>query len=356
MITEVIRQDARSVVGRLGALIEPLAGSSVVVTGAAGFLGAFFLDVLDAFNDAHPGRPARIVALDNFLVGLPERIAHLQARAWISCRAADIAKPVSVGMTPDWIIHCASIGSPAISRANPLETIAANVQGTWNMLELAHAGAKGMLSFSSSEVYGAAETVPTPEDYRGIAGFTGARAYYEESKRLGETLCATYVGLHRTPVTVVRPFDVYGPGQRLDDGRIIPDLMRAALAGGPLVLFADPDERRSFCYVSDFAVACLTLLMMPEADGEAFNVGHPDDVRLAEAAHTLAALASDPPLAVELRGAQDGLPARRHCPDLAKLERMTGFAATVPLAEGLARTLASYREERDHMSLRRARA
>lgn len=351
MITDVIRQDARGVVDNLGRLLDPLCGSRVLVTGAAGFLGAFFMDVLDAFNERHPAPPAQVTALDNFMVGPPERISHLLGRPWLSLRTADVSKPQEIEAGFDFILHCASIGSPSIYRANPLQVIAANVQGTWNLLEAARKGAKGMLSFSSSEVYGDPAIVPTPEDYNGNVSFTGPRACYDESKRLGETLCATYFRLHRVPVKVIRPFNVYGPGQRLDDGRIIPDLLRAALSGGPLVLFSDGAATRSFCYVSDFTEACLMLLVMPEADGEAFNVGNAEEVSIAQAAHTMADLAAQPPLEVLFEKSAETAylvdnPQRR-CPDLSKLQRLTGFSAKVMLREGLGRSFASYRQERD---------
>ena len=349
MITEIIRADCRGVVANLGRLLDPLAGSTVMITGAAGFLGGFFLDVFDAFNASRGDNPARIVAVDSFLVGMKRRFEHLSGRSWLSFREADISRPLEFEVHPDWIIHLASIGSPTFYRSRPLEVIAANVQGTWNMLELAYkGGAKGMLVFSSSEVYGDPVIVPTPETYWGNVSFTGPRACYDESKRMAETLCATYSRLHRTPVKVVRPFNVYGPGQRLDDGRIIPDLMQAALAGGPLVLYSDGAATRSFCYVADFIEACLTLLIMPEADGEAFNVGNATEVTIATVAHTLAAIAGDPPLTVEMRANPDVTylvdnPQRR-CPDLSKLVRLTGFEARIGLREGLARTLTSYGE------------
>jgi UDP-glucuronate decarboxylase len=351
MITDIIRADCQRVADNLGRLLDPLAGSTLMVTGAAGFLGGFFLDVMDAYNARHVENPVRVVAVDSFLVGMPLRLAHLTDRPWLTCRNGDVSRPLEFDIQPDWVIHLASIGSPTFYRARPLEVIAANVQGTWNMLDLAYrAKARGMLVFSSSEVYGDPIIVPTPETYWGNVSFTGPRACYDESKRMAETLCATYSRLHRIPVKVVRPFNVYGPGQRLDDGRIIPDLMRAALAGGPLVLYSDGSATRSFCYVAEFIEACLMLLVMPDADGEAFNVGNADEVTIATVAHTLAAIAANPPLAVELRANPDDAylvdnPQRR-CPDLTKLTRLTGFSARLPLREGLARTLASYREER----------
>ncbi|MGE5515228.1 MAG: NAD-dependent epimerase/dehydratase family protein [Bacteroidota bacterium] len=358
MITEIIRQDARNVVDRLGRLLEPLAGSRVLVTGSAGFLGAFFLDVLDAFNERHARNPAQVTGLENFMVGPPERISHLLGRPWLTLRTGDVSVPSEIDGVYDYIIHAASIGSPSIYRANPLQVIAANVQGTWNLLEAARKGARGMLSFSSSEVYGDPAVVPTPESYHGNVSFTGPRACYDESKRLGETLCATYFRLHRVPVKVIRPFNVYGPGQRLDDGRIIPDLLRAALAGGPLVLFSDGGATRSFCYVSDFTEACMMLMMMPEADGEAFNVGNAEEVSIATAARTMADIAASPALPVLFESSAEGAylvdnPQRR-CPDLTKLHRLTGFTARVPLREGLTRSLDSYREEQDPLPQRRS--
>lgn len=358
MITDVIRDDARTVVEHLGRLLDPLCGSTVLVTGAAGFLGSYFLDVLDAFNEAHPGRPCRVLALDTFLVGPPERINHLLGKPWIACRSHDISKPYDFDVTPDWIIHCASIGSPAIYRANPLAVIGANVLGTWNMLELTRKGARGLLAFSSSEIYGDPQVIPTPEDYRGWVSCTGPRACYDESKRMAETLASTYFRLHRTPVKTIRPFNVYGPGQRLDDGRIIPDLLRAALAGGPLTLFSDGKATRSFCYVSDFVEACMTLLVMPEADGEAFNVGNAEEVTIEAAARIMARVAADPPLEVAFGTSPEAdflvdNPQRR-CPDLTKLHRLTGYTARVMLEEGLSRSLTSYRQERSMAAARRA--
>lgn len=358
MITDIIREDSQRVVDNLGPVLEPLAGSRVLVTGAAGFLGSFFLDVLDAFNQRHAENPALVTALDTFMVGPPERISHLLGRPWMNLRTADVSQSQNIDGPFEWIIHCASIGSPPIYRSNPLAVIAANVQGTWNLLETARQGARGMLNFSSSEVYGDPAIVPTPETYNGNVSFTGPRACYDESKRLGETLCATYFRLHRVPVKVIRPFNVYGPGQRLDDGRIIPDLLRAALAGGPLVLLSDGAATRSFCYVSDFTEACLTLMVMPEADGEAFNVGNAEEVSIAQAAQTMAEAASEPPLSVLFEKSAETAylvdnPQRR-CPDLAKLERVTGFTARVNLREGLSRALTSYRQERDPILQRRA--
>lgn len=344
MITEVIRNDAQETVLALAETLHPLGGASVLVTGASGFLGSFFLDVLAAFNQM--GRPCRLIAADNRPGGLPPRLAHLAGRDDFTYVARDVAAGGDWDGVPDYIIHCAGIASPIHYRSFPLETIAVNVDGTRNMLELARKGTRSMLSFSSSEIYGDPAIVPTPEDYRGFVSCTGPRACYDESKRMNETLCVTYFRQFGTPVKIIRPFNVFGPGQRLDDGRIIPDLMNAALAGGPLVLFSDGRATRSFCYVADFVHACL-LVMMSDADGEPVNVGNDHEVSIGETARLVAEVAATPPLTVDYRVSTDGdylvdNPQRR-CPDLTKLRRLTGWAPRVDLREGLRRTFLSYR-------------
>ena len=191
------------------------------------------------------------------------------------------------------------------------------------------------------------DEIPTTEDYRGNVSCTGPRACYDESKRLGETLCMTYFRLHATPVKIMRPFNVYGPGQRLDDLRIIPDLMSAALAGRPIVLLSDGRATRSFCYVRDAAVAML-LALVSDANGEIFNVGNDAEISIGRLAEVMADVAAPPRLPVEYRVSpeRDYLTdnPQRRCPDLTRLRTRLEWRPEVGLAEGLARTLRSYRE------------
>jgi len=350
MITPIIRQDAQDVAAALAEKLKPLEGRIVLVTGAGGFLGSFFLDVIAAFNSGHAATPCRVIATDNFKVGLPQRIRHLDGAPGFTFVQHDVSQPMVLDEAPHYIIHAAGIGSPTIYRAFPLETIAVNVDGTRNMLELCRQNGRSMISFSSSEIYGDPDPafIPTPEHYRGYVSCTGPRACYDESKRLGETLCVTYHRQYGVPVKVIRPFNVYGPGQRVDDGRIIPDLMKAALAGGPLVLLSDGRATRSFCYVADFVSGCL-LVLMSDAHGEVFNVGNDAEVSIGEAARIMAEVAADQPLDVKFETSSDAdylidNPQRR-CPDLTKLRTMMNWAPRVSLREGLRRTLDSYRQQ-----------
>jgi dTDP-glucose 4,6-dehydratase/UDP-glucuronate decarboxylase len=305
------------------------------------------LDVLADWN-RNRARPCKILAVDNHLVGLPERIAHLASRDDVRLVTHDLRKPYEPDEPIHYILHLAGVASPTFYRQFPLETVDVNVAGTRLLLELCRTQpVRAMLHLSTSEIYGdpATTAIPTREDYRGFVSCTGPRACYDESKRLSETLCVIYHQKYDVPIKVGRPFNVFGPGQRLDDRRIIPDLMGATVHGQPLVLLSDGKATRTFCYVRDAATAMLMILLEGRA-GEAYNLGSDqEEVTMRTVAETLRDVAG---LGQEVQFQRSGDPhylsdnPQRRCPDLGKI-RGLGYAPRVSLREGLARTLASYR-------------
>ena len=350
-VTPTIQEDARLIAEEMADVLAPLQGSRFLITGAGGFLCSYLLDVVAALNDSAFERACRVVAMDNFKSGLPERIEHLAGRRDVEFVQHDVTLPFPTEGPFEWIVHGAGIASPTFYRRFPLETIDVNVTGLRNCLELARNGTQGMLSMSTSEIYGdpPAQSVPTKEDYRGWVSCTGPRACYDESKRLGETLCANYFRLYGVPVRTIRPFNVYGPGQRLDDKRIIPDLMAAALAGGPLVLLSDGKATRAFCYIRD-EIRGMLYAMVSAPAGEAYNVGNDKtEVTIRQVAETVCKAAGPEALAVKFGRSEEAdyltdNPQRR-CPDIGKLCDCTPWRPQVDLLEGLSRTLRSYREE-----------
>src|SRR5579883_992791 len=236
----IVAADVQTILDDVGTAMDSLRGTTLLVTGGSGFLCSYFVETIAALNARREGPPCRLIVVDNLRTGIASRLAHLADRADIQFVQQDVSAALDLGETVDWIIHGASIASPTFYRRYPLETIDANVTGTRRLLDLARNGARGVLYLSTSEVYGDPDPacIPTPEDYRGNVSCTGPRACYDESKRLAETLCVTYHQLYGVPVKIARPFNVYGPRQRLDDRRIIPDLMACALRRQPLVLFS----------------------------------------------------------------------------------------------------------------------
>jgi UDP-glucuronate decarboxylase len=343
----VVARDLDEIVARAREPLERLRGSSVLVAGAAGFLPAYVVDAIARSNRTLSGAPCTLLCLDNLVTGVAARLAHLDGRDDVRFVQHDITQPLDVTDPVDWIVHGASIASPTWYRRFPLETIDVNVGGTRNLLELArNGGASGLLYLSSSEIYGdpPPERVPTSEDYWGNVSCTGPRAPYDESKRLAETLCTTYVRRYGTPVKLVRPFNVYGPGLRLDDGRVVPDFISNALAGTPIVVLSDGRATRSFCYIVDFVVGLLHLLVL-DAAGEAFNLGNDEEVSIRTVAETVGELAGG----LEVRFEESDDPhyltdnPERRCPDLAKTRAAVDWAPEITLRDGLARTLEHYR-------------
>jgi UDP-glucuronate decarboxylase len=345
----VVAEDLASICARAEASLRLLSGKTVLVAGAAGFLPSYVVDALAWANDHLLERRCAIVCLDNFATGTAARLQHLESRPDVLFLAQDVAASVAVDGDVDYVVHGASIASPPWYRRYPLETIDVNVSGTRNLLELARErGARGFLYLSSSEVYGdpPPERIPTTEEYWGNVSCTGPRAPYDESKRLAETLCTTYHRLYGTPVVIVRPFNVYGPRLRLDDGRVLPDFLRDALAGRELTILSDGRATRSFCYVADF-VAALLLLLTADVAGEPFNVGNDEEVTIREVAEALARIAAAP--GVRFATSEDELylvdnPSRR-APDLRKVTATIDWKPEVSLQEGLRRTYEHYRED-----------
>ncbi|NBC11398.1 MAG: NAD-dependent epimerase/dehydratase family protein [Planctomycetes bacterium] len=347
-VSSIILEDARQIVERLGQSLEPLAGSTLLITGGGGFLLSYILDAVKAFNDRHADNPCRLVCVDIFISGLPERVEHLTGDPNFTFIQHDASRPLEYDGPIDYLIHGASIASPMVYRQKPLETIDVNVNGTRHMLELARAKqVRSMLFMSTSEIYGdpTPDAIPTSEDYRGLVSCTGPRACYDESKRLGETLCTIYHQQFGVPVKAIRPFNVYGPGQRLDDKRIIPDLMTAAVNGEPIVLYSDGKATRSFCYVADFITGMLGVLML-DGGGEGYNVGNDQEVSIRTVADLVSNIANGLPTESAVSEDPEYLTdnPQRRCPNLTKLKTATAYRPQIDLEQGLRRTLESYRE------------
>lgn len=346
----MVEDDVREIIERTAQGLRALEGATILVAGGSGFLSSYILDALAYANDHLWGDPCRLICVDNLSTGVSARVAHLEARPDFEFIHHDIVSPLAIDVPVDYIVHAAGLPSPPVYRKYPLQTIDVNVMGTRNLLELSREKAvKSFLYLSSSEIYGdpTHDATPTPEEYRGNVSCTGPRACYDESKRLAETLCMIYHHDFGVPVKIVRPFNVYGPRLRLDDGRVIADFISHALSGGPITLYSDGKATRSFCYISD-AVAAMLLLLVSDYDGEAFNVGNDEEVTIGLVADEVNALfGGKPGLQLGKSMEADYLtdnPIRR-CPSLTKLKHAIPWEPQVRLHEGLLRTVQWYMKD-----------
>jgi nucleoside-diphosphate-sugar epimerase len=358
---DVLAQDVRHIRESCPSEFAAMAGRQVLMTGGAGFLG---YEMISALVDHNRGaaKADRIVVVDNFFRGAPAWIQELERAREITTLVHNIGTGMPGVQRVDFVIHAAGIASPKYYRLHPLDTIDANINGLRVLLDRAlndpRAGFEmgGFLFFSSSEIYGdpAPESIPTPEHYRGNVSCTGPRACYDESKRFGETLCVTFARQFGLPIRSARPFNNYGPGLKITDGRVIPDLARDILEGRDLVLLSDGTPTRTFCYVADAAAGYFKVLVTGVA-AEAYNIGVAEpEVTIRDLAGRLAGLGKElfdytGSVVRRVSGEADYLvdnPVRR-CPDLSKSRSDLGYAPSIGLDEGLRRTLEWYAENRE---------
>ena len=358
---EVSVRDLDRLAERLNGVFRRMAGSELLITGGAGFLGYYLVQAPLAWNRANPGAdPVRVTVHDTFPRGVP---GWLEAAAGPTLRLVtrDVLAPLPAdGPLFDHIVHAASIASPLFYRKHPIETMDANVGGLRLLLD--HAAGRvdtdtplrGLLFFSTSEIYGDPDpgNIPTAETYRGFVSCTGPRACYDESKRYGETLCVNFAARRGVPASIARPFNNYGPGLRIDDRRVVPDFARDVLAGRDIVLLSDGSASRTFCYVAD-AVDGYYRVLVDGRPGEPYNIGTDrPEISMRQLAERLAAVAGEVTgysgdVVVGTSDDPDYLTdnPNRRSPVIDKARTELGYHPEVELDDGLERALRWYLAE-----------
>lgn len=349
MISLIVEQDIETVVASLGISAKALEGKTVLISGGSGFLGSHFLAVLSRFNRNVFKKPCKVLTLDNYVTGTRKNPLGEIADQSFTFLKGDICAPLYIKGPVDYIIHMAGIASPFYYTKFPLETIHTATIGTENLLRLAREKkSKKFLFFSSSEIYGdpAPEFIPTPETYKGNVSSIGPRACYDESKRLGETLCMVYAQVHKVPVAIARLFNVYGPGMKRDDRRVIPQFLSCAFAGKPLPVHGSGLQTRTYCYTTD-ALAGFFKVLLSKKSGEVYNIGNEQgEINLIDLAKLIARLLKRRVAIAKIPYPKEypsDEPTRR-CPDMAKARNELMFFPTVDLETGLRRMLVWYRE------------
>ncbi|MGQ0616933.1 MAG: UDP-glucuronic acid decarboxylase family protein [Acidimicrobiia bacterium] len=304
----------------------------VVITGGAGFLGSHLCDALVARGD-------QVVVLDNLVTGAVDNIAHLFGAPGFAFVEQDVSDYVWVPGPVDVVMHLASPASPKDYLEMPIQTLKVGSLGTHNTLGLAKAkGAKYFLA-STSEVYGDPDVHPQPESYWGHVNPVGPRGVYDEAKRFAEAMTMAYHRAHGLDVRIVRIFNVYGERMRPKDGRVVSNFITQALEGKPLTIYGDGSQTRSFCYVSDEVRGFLALL---DADLTGpCNIGNPEEFSVRELADLVLELTGSGSEVVHEPLPVDD-PVQRQ-PDLTLARSVLSWEPTVPLRDGLVRTIPSIR-------------
>jgi UDP-glucuronate decarboxylase len=328
--TSSIQDDVSRTAGEIGTALE---GKKVLITGGAGFLGSWLTEVTMKSGSA-------VTCIDNMSTGRIENIKHLLSTAKPSLTYLNAnAEDVKLEENYDYILHFASRASPLEYQQHPIETLKANSLGTLNMLIHAVKSKATMIYASTSEVYGDAQVVPTPETYWGNVNPIGVRSCYDEGKRFGEALCVAYSKEHDLDVRVARIFNTYGPRIRADGAyaRALPRFIIEALGNEPITVFGDGNQTRSFSYVSDTVAGIMKLATANNIKGEVVNIGNPHEITINELAETIKKLTGSKSKINHLPPQPDD-PIRRR-PDISKAIKILKWQPRVDLQQGLRKTI-----------------
>ncbi|MEO1400244.1 MAG: UDP-glucuronic acid decarboxylase family protein [Cyanobacteria bacterium J06635_1] len=303
----------------------------ILVTGGAGFIGSHLIDRLMEANH-------EVICLDNFYTGHKRNLLRWLDHPYFELIRHDITEPIR--LEADQIYHLACPASPVHYQYNPVKTIKTNVMGTLNMLGLAKRVKARFFLASTSEVYGDPEVHPQPEEYRGNVNTIGIRSCYDEGKRVAETLAFDYHRQNDVEIRVARIFNTYGPRMLENDGRVVSNFVVQALQGKPLTVYGDGSQTRSFCYVDDLVEGFIRLMNSDNVGP--INLGNPGEYTILQLAQTIQNMVNpDVPVKYEPLPQDDP---RRRQPDIAKAKQFLGWEPTVPLKDGLALTIAYFRE------------
>lgn len=306
-----------------------------VVTGGAGFIGSHLCDALLAAGH-------KVICVDNLVTGSENNIEEAKKNSNFSFIKLDIsASPPDVSGIVDFVFNLASPASPKDFKDLSEEIALVNSVGTINMLRFAKDHNARYLEASTSEVYGDPKEHPQKETYFGNVNPNGVRSCYDESKRFAEAITMVYVRKFNLDARVIRIFNTYGPRMRKDDGRVVSNFINQALEGKPLTIYGDGTQTRSFCYVSDLVSGIMKVMFGENLKGEVFNLGNPEEYQVKELAEKILKLTTSASTTTQGPLPEDDPTQRK--PDITKIKTRLGWTPTVPVDEGLTKTIAYYK-------------
>jgi len=303
----------------------------ILVTGGAGFLGSHLCDRL--LRDGH-----EVVCLDNLFTGSKANIAHLAGNPAFEFVRHDVIDPFKFEVEQIYNLACPA--SPPHYQYNPIKTTKTSVMGAINCLGLAKRVKARVFQASTSEIYGDPTVHPQPESYWGNVNPIGRRSCYDEGKRCAETLFFDYHRENKVDIRVVRIFNTYGPRMHPNDGRVVSNFIVQALKGEPLTVYGDGLQTRSFCYVDDLIEGFVRLMNQTKTVGP-INLGNPGEFTMLELAEQVLKLTKSRSKIVHQPLPADDPKQRR--PDIALAKKYLKWEPTVPLAEGLKKTITYFR-------------
>lgn len=347
-MNKVILEDLENIVAETTIDWTRFSNKTVLISGANGFLPAYMVETLLFLSYKKIINNTKVLALVRNIEKANLRFKEHLNNVNLEFIVQDVCTPLSILQKIDFIIHAASQASPKYYGVDPVGTLSANTLGTINLLKLAqNHSVESFLYFSSSEVYGSLDEtkIPTTEDDYGYLDPTNVRSCYAESKRMGETICVSWLHQYGIPIKIVRPFHTYGPCMALDDGRVYADFIANIVTNQDIVMKSNGSAVRSFCYLSDATIAFF-LVLLNGLNGEAYNVGNPEcEISIAELAQKLVKLFPEKKVNIK-KIENDNLSyinsvVSRSCPSSLKISKL-GWNPQIDINNGFKKTIDSY--------------
>ena len=306
---------------------------TVVITGAAGFIGSHLSETLIRSG-------YRVIGIDNLLTGDLVNIPSLTGANFRFIKH-DVTNYINIDENVDFVLHWASPASPADYLNFPIPTLKVGALGTHNALGLAMAKNAVFVLASTSEVYGDPSIHPQPESYWGNVNPIGPRGVYDEAKRFAEAMTTAYHRYHGLKTRIVRIFNTYGPRMRLNDGRAIPNFIGQALRNEPLTIYGDGEQTRSFCYITDLVDGIIRL--MHSDISEPVNIGNPTELSIKNIAQQIIKATNSPSDLIYEELPTDDPKVRR--PDISQAQNLLNWMPKVSLDKGLLETIDYFRNK-----------
>jgi dTDP-glucose 4,6-dehydratase len=303
---------------------------TVLITGAAGFLGSHLCDKF--INEGH-----NVIGLDNFLTGSMDNIAHLMGNNQFKFLEHNVTTNLYFVEDIDVVLHFACPASPVDYIKFPIQTLKVGSLGTYYTLGLSKVKGSRYVFASTSEVYGDAQVHPQSEDYWGNVNPIGPRSVYDEGKRFSEAMIMAYHKEHNIDTRIARIFNTFGERMMINDGRVVPNMIWQAVNNFDVTVYGDGKQTRSLSYIDDTVEAIYQMSIIDNLNGEVINIGNPDEYRIIDLAKLIIKLSKSTSKIVFKELPEDD-PKRRK-PDINKAKKLLGWKPRFPVKEGLKRTI-----------------
>jgi UDP-glucuronate decarboxylase len=342
---KIQEKDIDIICEELKTISHMFSGKKIILTGGQGFLGQYVCATLNKLNEQYLSQPCEVIVVDNFFISDSKKLPDYNHFSYMDCSVEEILSFHKL----DYIMFLAGIASPHYYIKYPLETINIVSIGLANYLKIAEKNDAKLLFASSSEIYGTPDinNIPTKETYNGNVSTLSDRSCYDESKRLGETLCYVY-SKQNVNVTIIRPFNFYGPLMISTDYRVLPNFANSIFNGLPVQLYGDGSQTRTFCYITDGIAGMFRTLLLGRS-GQAYNIGNPyPEISMTELLTLCQTICEEndlqhPSLNIKLIENPTDYPVNgdpsRRCPDIYKAEAELQYYPQVSLKQGLTQFL-----------------